>query len=178
MIKAEQLTRRYGDFLAVDSVSFAIEPGEIVGLLGHNGAGKTTIMKMMTGFLEPSSGSVEVDGRVVRLEEVSAPRRGQKAAFIMDTRLCDAAVALAEDCDLLICESTYVHDDHELAVKHGHMTALEAATIAREAGARRLVLTHFSRRYPDPRVFLDEARTVFEDCVLAEDGLRVAVPPR
>jgi ABC-2 type transport system ATP-binding protein len=62
VIKAEQLTRRYGEFLAVDSVNFAIGQGEIVGLLGHNGAGKTTIMKMLTGFLEPSAGRVEVDG--------------------------------------------------------------------------------------------------------------------
>jgi len=62
MIEARGLTRRYGDFLAVDDVSFAIDKGEIVGLLGHNGAGKTTIMKMLTGYLEPSAGSVQVDG--------------------------------------------------------------------------------------------------------------------
>jgi len=63
MIKVENLTRAYGDFLAVDQVSFTIHRGEIVGLLGHNGAGKTTIMKMLTGYLEPSSGTVEIDGR-------------------------------------------------------------------------------------------------------------------
>jgi len=62
VIKAEQLTRRYGAFLAVDRVDFTIEQGEIVGLLGHNGAGKTTIMKMLTGYLEPSAGRVLVDG--------------------------------------------------------------------------------------------------------------------
>ena len=62
MIEADRLTRRYGDFLAVSDVSFSIEQGEIVGLLGHNGAGKTTIMKMLTGYLEPSSGSIRVDG--------------------------------------------------------------------------------------------------------------------
>jgi ABC-2 type transport system ATP-binding protein len=62
MIEADRLTRSYGDFLAVSEVSFAIEQGEIVGLLGHNGAGKTTIMKMLTGYLEPSAGRVTVDG--------------------------------------------------------------------------------------------------------------------
>ncbi|MDH3347468.1 MAG: ABC transporter ATP-binding protein [Desulfobulbaceae bacterium] len=62
MIKVENLTRKYGDFFAVDDVSFKISPGEIVGLLGHNGAGKTTIMKMITGFLEPTSGHAMVDG--------------------------------------------------------------------------------------------------------------------
>ena len=62
MIEADRLTRRYGDFVAVEEVSFSIAPGEIVGLLGPNGAGKTTIMKMLTGFLEPSSGRALVDG--------------------------------------------------------------------------------------------------------------------
>jgi len=61
VIKAEQLTRRYGDFLAVDRVDCSIGQGEIVGLLGHNGAGKTTIMKMLTGYLEPSEGRILVD---------------------------------------------------------------------------------------------------------------------
>jgi ABC-2 type transport system ATP-binding protein len=62
MIRVESLTRTYGDLIAVDQVSFEIGQGEIVGLLGHNGAGKTTIMKMLTGYLEPTSGSIEIDG--------------------------------------------------------------------------------------------------------------------
>ncbi len=62
MITVEHLTRSYGDFLAVDDVTFGVERGEIVGLLGHNGAGKTSIMKMLTGYLEPTSGTVRVDG--------------------------------------------------------------------------------------------------------------------
>jgi ABC-2 type transport system ATP-binding protein len=62
MIEVQGLNRSYGDLKAVDDVSFAIGRGEIVGLLGHNGAGKTTIMKMLTGYLEPSAGSIRVDG--------------------------------------------------------------------------------------------------------------------
>jgi len=62
MIKINNLKRTYGDFIAVDGVSFSIEKGEIVGLLGHNGAGKTTIMKMISGYLEPSAGSINIDG--------------------------------------------------------------------------------------------------------------------
>ena len=65
MISVSNLSRSYGSTLAVDNVSFEITSGEVVGLLGHNGAGKTTIMKMITGFIEPSSGSVEVDGLVL-----------------------------------------------------------------------------------------------------------------
>ncbi len=62
MIKAESLTRKYGNTIAVDRVSFQIEHGQVVGLLGHNGAGKTTIMKMLTGYLEPTEGAVSIDG--------------------------------------------------------------------------------------------------------------------
>lgn len=70
MIKIDGITRKYGDFAAVDDVSFTISPGEIVGLLGHNGAGKTTIMKMITGYLEPTSGTITVGGR-----EIAGDRR-------------------------------------------------------------------------------------------------------
>ena len=61
MLEVSGLQRCYGDFVAVDDVSFSISTGEIVGLLGHNGAGKTTIMKMLSGYLEPNKGTVEID---------------------------------------------------------------------------------------------------------------------
>ena len=63
MIEVEHLTRRYGELIAVNDVSFGIGTGEVVGLLGHNGAGKTTIMKMITGYLEPTDGRICIDGQ-------------------------------------------------------------------------------------------------------------------
>lgn len=75
MIKLTRLTRRYGDLLAVDDVSFTINRGEVVGLLGHNGAGKTTIMKMLTGFLEPTSGTIEVDDLAIGRDTPAIQRR-------------------------------------------------------------------------------------------------------
>jgi ABC-2 type transport system ATP-binding protein len=65
MIEISHLSRRYGEFKAVDDVSFSVARGEVLGLLGHNGAGKTTVMKMLCGCLEPSSGSIRVDGLVI-----------------------------------------------------------------------------------------------------------------
>lgn len=62
MIKLKNITRKFDEFVAVNDISFEIQQGEIVGLLGHNGAGKTTVMKMLTGFLEPTDGSIFVDG--------------------------------------------------------------------------------------------------------------------
>ena len=82
MIEARELTRRFGENVAADSVSFTIGQGEIVGLLGHNGAGKTTIMKLLTGFLEPSSGSAEIDGQDVT-EHAAEVRR--KVGYLPET---------------------------------------------------------------------------------------------
>ena len=62
MIEVHSLSRRYGKTIAVEEVSFQIDNNEIVGLLGHNGAGKTTIMRMLSGYLEPSGGSVSIGG--------------------------------------------------------------------------------------------------------------------
>jgi gliding motility-associated transport system ATP-binding protein len=75
MIKIDKLTRRYGNFVAVDDVSFQIAGGEVVGLLGHNGAGKTTIMRMLTGFLEPTSGSIRIDALQMGTDTAAIQRR-------------------------------------------------------------------------------------------------------
>ncbi|MDH3763646.1 MAG: ABC transporter ATP-binding protein [Gammaproteobacteria bacterium] len=74
MIKIENLTRAYDDFLAVNDVSFSIDKGEIAGLLGHNGAGKTTIMKMISGYLEPGSGRIEINGMDIALHRTEVQR--------------------------------------------------------------------------------------------------------
>ncbi|MEO5875247.1 MAG: MBL fold metallo-hydrolase, partial [Streptosporangiaceae bacterium] len=72
------------------------------------------------------------------LQECSVVRRGQKVAFVMDTRLCDAVFELADGVDLLVIESTFLDADERLAAAHGHLTARQAGRVAREAGVRRL----------------------------------------
>ena len=96
-------------------------------------------------------------GRRVHVEEVSEPRRPVAVAHVMDTRVCDGAYELAADVDLLLIESTFLDSERDLAEQAGHLTAAQAAHIGAEAGARRVVLTHFSRRYPDSSVFGREA---------------------
>ena len=123
-------------------------------------------------------GSVEMDGRRVSLHQTSTTRPGQRFAFLMDTRLCDAAFALAEGADMLVCESTFLSADERLARAYGHLTAAQAGRIAAESGVRLLVLTHFSQRYPDESVLLEEAREVFPDAVAARDLARIPVPSR
>ena len=70
MISVKSLRKQYGSLVAVRDLSFNVEQGQIVGLLGHNGAGKTTVMKVMTGFLEPTSGTITVGGKDVRTDRI------------------------------------------------------------------------------------------------------------
>jgi len=136
------------------------------------------------GVHGPDIGRLAADGRLerpggtVRLADVSVPRPGQRMAFVMDTGMCDAAVELAAGADLVVCEATFASADRHLARRYRHLTAADAGRVARDAGARRLVITHFSQRYPDVRVLLDEASAVFPDVVAAEDLARVPVPAR
>lgn len=74
MIEVQSLYRRYGKTTAVDDVSFHIGPNEIVGLLGHNGAGKTTIMRMLSGYLEPSAGAIRIGGQALEGNAASIQR--------------------------------------------------------------------------------------------------------
>ncbi|MFJ7772258.1 ribonuclease Z [Streptomyces sp. NPDC097107] len=134
------------------------------------------------GIKGPDVGRIQRDGSLngVPLDDVSEVRRGQRFAFVMDTRLCEGVHALAEGCDLLVIESTFLDEDERLATDHGHLTAGQAARVARDAGVRHLVLTHFSQRYSDPVEFERQARAAgYEgEVTVAHDLLRVPVPKR
>ncbi|MEV1050989.1 ribonuclease Z [Streptomyces sp. NPDC049887] len=134
------------------------------------------------GIEGPDVGRIQREGALggVALEDVSEVRRGQRFAFVMDTRLCDGAQDLAEGCDMLVIESTFLDEDVSLAEDHGHLTAGQAARLARDAGVRHLVLTHFSQRYSEPDEFERQARAAgFEgELSVAQDLVRVPVPKR
>lgn len=75
MIKVENITKRYGDNLAVDNVSFEVKKGEVVGFLGRNGAGKTTTMNIITGYISSSEGSASIDGHDILAEPLEVKKR-------------------------------------------------------------------------------------------------------
>lgn len=124
--------------------------------------------------------SVEVGGRVIRpAEVVGPPRPGRRVVYTGDTRPCRRTIEIASGADLLIHDATFGEDEADRARSTGHSTAREAAEVAREAGAKRLALTHFSSRYAaDTRGLEREARAVFRDTVAARDGLDIEVPYR
>jgi ribonuclease Z len=116
------------------------------------------------------------DGRLVRSSDIlGPPRPGKSVAYCLDTRPCAMSVELARDVDLLIHEATYTEEFAAEAQQYGHSTAAQAARTARDAGARRLLITHFSTRYSDPMPLLHEARAIFPDTVVAEDLVEIEV---
>ncbi len=98
------------------------------------------------------------------------PPRPRSYAYCSDTAYNEATVPIIKGADLLYHESTFLNTEAHLAEKTGHSTAAEAAEIAKKAGVGTLILGHFSTRYKNKELFLEEARAVFPSTELAEDG--------
>lgn len=120
------------------------------------------------------------DGRVVRSSElVGPPRAGRTVVITGDTRPCENTIAAARGADLLIHEATFGDEEAERAKETGHSTAREAGIVARTAGVRRLVLSHFSARYSrDASELEGQAKEEFPHVTIARDGMEIVVPFR
>ena len=92
MLKVDNITKYYGNFLAVDHLSFEVKPGEIFGLLGVNGAGKTTTFRMIVGLLKPSSGTVTLDGHSIDYSITD------KIGFLTEERSLLTKMTVKEQC--------------------------------------------------------------------------------
>ncbi|MBN1955131.1 MAG: ribonuclease Z [Anaerolineae bacterium] len=115
------------------------------------------------------------DGRLIQPDQVLGPlRQGSALAIVGDTARIDNLVDAVRGVDLLVIESTYLERDADLARQFGHLTASQAATLAREAGVRKLVLTHISRRYRDWEV-LEETKEIYSEVTVAHDFDRFEV---
>lgn len=93
MLKVENITKYYGDFLAVDNLSFTVKPGEIFGLLGVNGAGKTTTFRMIMGLLEPTSGNITLDNKSINYDVTD------KIGFLTEERSLLTKLTVLEQCE-------------------------------------------------------------------------------
>jgi ribonuclease Z len=120
------------------------------------------------------------DGRVIEPRVLVGERRpGRSVVITGDTRPCPATIEAARNADLLVHEATFGDEEAERAIETGHSTAREAAQVARDAGVRRLLLTHFSARYSRDASELDrEAKSVFSETLIGKDGLELDVPFR
>lgn len=124
--------------------------------------------------------SVELeDGTVIEPDQVLGPSRpGLRVAYCSDTSPCQGAMDLARNADLLIHEATYPAGEEKLAKKRGHSSAGDAARCAKEAGARKLALTHISQKHRYLDMYQQGAEEIFEHTIVARDLMEVDVPRR
>jgi ribonuclease Z len=115
------------------------------------------------------------DGRVIHPDEVLGPAiPGAKLVYVGDTGQTDDLLAVARNADALVIEATYLNAEADMAQQFGHITAAQAARLAREANVQQLYLTHISRRYHDQEV-LHEAQAIFPNTIVARDFDRIKV---
>ena len=183
---AEGLVHRGRDYgvyaVSVDHVvpclAYALVEDERPGRFYPNKAVKLGVPKgPLWAQLKGGSPVVLPSGKVINPRDVCGPKRpGRKVVYSGDTRPTQAVVRLAERADVLVHDATFDDALEERAWEDGHSTSSQAAWVAKEAGVKRLFLTHVSARYKDPAILLDQARRIFPRVEVAEDFMRVEVP--
>ncbi len=114
--------------------------------------------------------SIKYKGKTIFPKSVSYIEKGRKITFILDTALNENAIKLAKSSDLLICESTFLDSEESLAKSYKHLTAKQAAQIAKKSKSKALILTHISPRYDQsPEKILKESRAIFPNTNIVKD---------
>ena len=116
------------------------------------------------------------DGTVIPHSSLTKPADpGRSYAYCCDTAYNPSMIPIIKGANLIYHDCTYSGDDADRAKKHFHSTATDAANTAKEASAGMLVLGHFSARYPDEAILLDEAKKIFENTLLAKENLTITI---
>ncbi len=114
--------------------------------------------------------NITFNNKKISSKEVTYLERGKKITFILDTSPNENAVSLAKNSDLLICESSFTQEEKAKAKEYFHMTAKDAAEIAKKAKVKKLILTHLSQRYEhNTSPILNEAKRIFKNTTIAND---------
>ena len=116
---------------------------------------------------------IEWKGKQILPDDATILKKGRKVTYICDTSMCNNAVELAKDADILICESSYESKLKNKAEEYMHLTAKEAAEIATMANVKKLILTHFSARYKTVSDIEEEAKAIFPETRCAFDFMKV-----
>jgi ribonuclease Z len=117
--------------------------------------------------------TVTVDGKKIEPDDVTYIVEGKKVSYVADTVPCDGANKLAENCTLLISEGTHLDEIKDKTEKYKHMTVKQAALLASENNAEKLVVTHLSKRYKSSAEAAEEARKYFDNSIIAEDFMKI-----
>lgn len=118
---------------------------------------------------------ITYNDKLIKAEDATIIVKGKKFSYVTDTGLFDKLISFVKDSDLLICEATYASDMKNKAKEHSHLTSVETAMLAKKAGVKKLVITHFSQRYKSVKPILDEAKKVFKDTIAAKDFMEIKV---
>lgn len=116
--------------------------------------------------------SIEFEGKKISPEMITYKVPMKKLAYVADTSPCDGALLLANEADILISECTYSEKLGMKGEQYKHMSAKDAALLANQANAKKLVLTHFSQRYTNTQEIEEDARNYFDDVICAEDFMK------
>ncbi len=114
-------------------------------------------------------------GRKIRAKDATFIEQGKRFVYLLDSAYSKHLENFAKDADVLLCEATFADDMKEFAKEFGHMTATQAATLAKKANAKKLIITHFSNRYKNTDILLKEARAIFPGTVAARDLMEVEI---
>jgi len=118
--------------------------------------------------------NITCEGKTIKADKYTFLQEGKKIVFIMDTALNANCIKIAENADLLISESTYLNELEKKAYEYKHLTARQAAEIAKRAKVKELILTHLSQRYEEmPEKILHEAQKVFKNTKIAKDFMKI-----
>lgn len=147
-------TDHQGELQVDRLIALGIKPGPVFGRLKN---GETIVLEDGT----------RIDGR----EYIGQTKKGRIVTILGDTRYCENAIKLAENADILIHESTFRKDEDKMARAYFHSTTHQAATVAKKANAKRLILTHISARYLGKEIseIRDEAKEIFGEVRVAKD---------
>ena len=129
--------------------------------------------------LQSGESVLSADGKTVTPEQVmGAPRSGRKISYVTDTLYLPSIAKEVQGSDLLFCEGMFDSELEQTATEKKHMTAAQAATIARDAKVKQMAMIHYSPRYTDKelKVLLDEAQKIFPETVLSKDRMVFDVP--
>ncbi|QQG39080.1 MAG: ribonuclease Z [Candidatus Woesearchaeota archaeon] len=112
---------------------------------------------------------IEWKGKKISVDKATIVKKGKKIAFVTDTAYTNNIIKAAKDADVLICESTWMHQEDEKTFDYKHLTTAKAAKAAKEAKVDKLILTHFSQRYRDTKEIEAEAKKTFKNTICAKD---------
>ena len=162
---------------SVPSVAYCLEEFERPGIFNVREAKRLGIPEGELYSKLQHGQDIIYNGKKIKSSQmVGHPRKGRKIGISGDTRPTEKLAKFFLGCDVLVFESTYSKDKQQKAVENWHSTATEAAILAKEAGAKKLFLTHFSARYDETSMLVREAGTIHDNVEAAEDLKAVEIP--